>query len=166
MAKKAIPPPSPPSSAHGRTQWDVLLELSRRRSFLVWACVIGWGILAAASAAWYYDILPSRGTKASPNQASQHLHWSFQPTSASREACSAAAMRVQSSAGANATETWDQEPSETVVVGVHGSSVTAVGCAGFPVSPQSLVLVAAPEQTQAQNKEVLLRKLLQAELQR
>jgi hypothetical protein len=161
MANEPVPP-----SPHGRTPWDVLLELSRRRSILLWACLVGWVLLAAASFAWYHGLLPTRGAKATAEAGSQYLHWSFGPASSSRERCSAAAMRVQASAGASATETHDRDPTETLVVGVHGSTVTAVGCAGYPATPQSLVLVAAPEQTLAQNKEVLLRKLLDTELSR
>ena len=161
MANRPVPP-----SPHGRTSWDVLLELTRRRSFLVWACLVGWGLLAATSFAWYQGLLPMRATKAAGDAASQYLHWSFESTSATRERCSAAAMHVQAGAGANATEAYDRDPSEALVVGVHGSVVTAIGCAGFPGAPQSLVLVAAPEQTSAQNKEALLRKLLNAELSR
>ena len=156
-----------PSPKHGRTPWDVLLELSRRRSYLIWACLVGWGLLAAASLAWYHDVLPKRGaTKPIGQDASQYLHWSFEPTPATREQCSAAALRVQTNAGANATELHDREPTETVMVGVHGPIVSAVGCAGFGNSPLSLVLVAAPDQTSAQNKELLLRKLLDSELPR
>ena len=158
MAKQPAPP-----SPHGRTQWDVLIELSRRRSVLVWACIVGWALLAGASLAWYYGLLPMRGAKVAD---SQYLHWSFEPTAASHERCSAASMRVQTGAGASATEAHDRGPTEALVVGVHGSIVTAVGCAGYPGNSQSLVLVAAPEQTMAQNKEALLRKLLNAELAR
>ena len=157
MAKQPVPP-----SPHGRTQWDVLIELSRRRSVLVWACIVGWALLAGASFAWYHGLLPIRGGQ----PGSQYLHWSFEPTAASHERCSAASMRVQAGAGASATEAHDRGPTEALVVGVHGPIVTAVGCAGYPGNSQSLVLVAAPEQTMAQNKEALLRKLLNAELSR
>jgi hypothetical protein len=162
MASKPNPP-----SPHGRTPWDVLLELSRRRSFVVWACVVGWAILVAVSFAWYRDLLPAHGAKSSENSGSQYLHWSFQAAaSATRDLCSSAALRAQTGAGANATETHDSDPTEVLVVGVHGSAVTATGCVGFPSTPLSLVVVAAPEQTQGQNKEALLRKLFNAELSR
>lgn len=156
--------PSPP---HGRTPWDVLHELSRRRSFLVLSCLVGWGLLVAVSLAWYHDVLPKRGaSKANGQETSQYLHWSFEQTPATREQCSAAALRVQTSAGASPTEMHDREPAEAVMVGVHGPIVSAVGCAGFGGSPQSLVIVAAPDQSSAQNKEVMLRKLLDSELPR
>ena len=162
MASKPNPP-----SPHGRTPWDVLLELSKRRSFLVWACLVGWALMAAGSFAWYRDLLPARGLRNSANAASPYLHWSFQAAaSATRGLCSSAALRAQTEAGATETETHESDPTEVLVVGVHGATVTAIGCIGLPSAPVSLVIVAAPEQTQGQNKEALLRKLFDAELLR
>ena len=156
------------SPKFGRTPWDVLLEFSRRRSFLVWACLIGWGVVIATALAWYHGALPVREASKAKQQGecSRYLHWSFAATTASHEQCSSASLRVHGSAGTKATEMHTRDPSEAVILGVADSFVSAVGCAGFAGGPLSFVIVAGPDQTGTQIKETMLRKLLDAELPR
>lgn len=152
----------------GRTQWDLLYEFSQRRSFFVWASFIGWAIVISGAVAWYHDELPVRGGSKHEGipESSQYLHWSFESTTANHDKCSAASLQVHQTAKANATEMWNRDPAEAVIVGVYDSFVTAVGCTGFSTSPLSIVIVAGPDQTEAQNKEAMLRKLLNSELSR
>jgi hypothetical protein len=153
-------------SKFGRTPWDVLLELSGRRSFLVWACLIGWGIVIAGAVGWYHNALPVRDASKSTMQTapSYYLHWSIHATSADHERCSAAARSVQSTSGTEATEDHTSGTSEAFIVGVNASFISAVGCAGLASAPLSIVFVAGPDQTGTQKRERLLRRLLDAAL--
>ena len=143
----------------GRTPWDVLLELTRRRSFLVWACLVGWGALAAAVAAWHYNLLPTRGT--STAGSSDYLHWSIARLQADESSkCRFASLSAQNSSGATEVEVHDEAPDQIFVVGVDGPFVSAIGWAGT----LSLLFVAGPEQTKTHNKQAQLRKLLSSHL--
>ena len=150
------------SPKFGRTPWDVLLELSGRRSFLIWACLIGWGSVAAGVLGWYHGALPHRGGSATP---SYHLHWSIHPTSADQRHCSVAARSVQSGTAAKETEEHINL-GEAFILGIDAPYVSAVGCTGPAGGTLSMVFVAGPTQTGTQNKERSLRKLLDAELPR
>ena len=152
----------------GRTPWDVLLILLGKRSILVWACLVGWGALAAGVFSWYHNALPLRGeSKAAPRELSSYqLHWSIYPVSADRSQCHFASMSAQTSSGSKGKEEHDDAASEVFVVGVDEPFVSAIGCAGLPNTPLSVVFVAGPEQTATQNKQRQLRKLLDAHLPR
>ena len=150
----------------GRTPWDVLLTLTRSRSFLLWTWALAWLLVAGLVTAWYQGVLPGRkGAGVELAQGGSHYaHWWFDPTSASIQQCTDASLRVHNSTGAKPIEDADRDDQTTGTTGVYGPIVAVIGCVRMVNESASFVFVAGPDQSDAKNRAALLRTLLSAQL--